>query len=112
MGVMSPDDAIEEKNIYSVAILNLSEGGLQIVKNRKDYKGLQRDDKIILRQIIGLEELAPLADITVQIKWVMDNEYLDHVLIGACFLALHDNQRTIMQSFVNKYLDLSLGEEV
>jgi hypothetical protein len=45
-----------------------------------------------------------------QIKWVMDNEYLDHVVMGVAFTTLTDEQRQVIQSFVNTCLTLHQQE--
>ena len=89
---------------FSSSILNLSEGGLQFNQKRREYRGLQTGDRLILRRIIGLHELVSLTDIPMQIMWVMDNEYLDHVVMGVAFTKLADRQRRTLQSFVNAWL--------
>ena len=97
--------AIENLEIsFSSSILNLSEGGLQFNQKRSEYRGLQKGDKLTLRRIIGLHELVSLTDIPMQIMWVMDNEYLDHVVMGVAFTKLTDSQRRTLQSFVNAWL--------
>jgi c-di-GMP-binding flagellar brake protein YcgR len=97
--------AVENLEIsFSSSILNLSEGGLQFNQKRSEYRGLQKGDTLILRRIIGLHELVSLADIPMQIMWLMDNEYLDHVVMGVAFTKLTDSQRRTLQSFVNAWL--------
>ena len=99
--------AVENLEIsFSSPILNLSEGGLQFNQKRTEYRGLQRGDKLILRRIIGLHGLVSLAEIPMQIMWVMDNEYLEHVVMGVAFTELTDSQRRTLQSFVNTCLTL------
>jgi hypothetical protein len=103
-GVMSPMKELEKS--FPSSILNISEGGFQFNQKRPEYRGLQPEDKILLRRILGLHELIGLSDIPMQIKWVMDNEYLDHVVMGAAFIELTDDQRRILQSFINTCLSL------
>ena len=108
-GVMSP---IEDKDkSFPSYILNLSEGGLQFNQKRLEYSGVQPGDKLLLHRINGLHELIALADIPMQIKWVMDNEYLDHVVMGAAFTELNDSQRRTLQSFINTCLALHQEEK-
>ena len=107
-GIMSPTE--DQDKSFPSYILNLSEGGLQFSQKRLEYKGLQPGDKLLLHRIIGLHELATLAEIPIQIKWVMDNEYLDHVIIGTGFTELTDSQRRTLQSFINTCLTLHLEE--
>lgn len=99
--------AVENLEIsFPSTILNLSEGGLQFNQKRTEYRGLQTGDTLILRRIIGLHELVSLAEIPMQIMWVMDNEYLEHVVMGVAFTELTDSQRRTLQSFVNTCLAL------
>lgn len=108
-GVISPIE--NQKKSFPTYILNLSEGGLQFNQKRPEYKGLQPGDKLLLHRIIGLHELAALADIPMQIKWVMNNEYLDHVVMGAAFTELTNSQRRTLQSFIETCLALHHEEK-
>ncbi len=108
-GVISPLE--EQEQTFSSSILNISEGGLQFNQKRTEYKGLQPGDQLLLRRIIGLSELIGLADIPMEIKWVMDNEYLDHVVIGSAFSELTEKQRQSLQSFISTCLALHLEEK-
>jgi hypothetical protein len=97
--------AVENLEIsFTSSILNLSEGGLQFNQKRSEYRGLQKGDTLILRRIIGLHELVSLTDIPMQIMWIMDNKYLDHVVMGVAFTKLTDSQQRPLQSFVNAWL--------
>ncbi len=106
---MSPIE--DQDKSFPSYILNLSEGGLQFNQKRMEYRGLHPGDKLLLHRINGLHELIALADIPMQIKWVMDNEYLDHVIMGAAFTELTDSQRQILQSFINTCLALHHEEK-
>ena len=104
IGIMSPIDDLDKEKLFSLSILNMSEGGIQIRQKRREYKDVQQGETMNLCQIVGLEELASLADITMKIMWVMDNEYLDHVIMGVAFLDLSDSQCQALQLFVKKHL--------
>lgn len=108
-GVISPIN--NQEKAFPSYILNLSEGGLQFNQKRTEYKGLQPGDKLLLHRIVGLHELAALADIPMQIKWVMDNESLDHVIMGAAFTELTISQRQTLQSFIDNCLALHQEEK-
>ena len=108
-GLISAVDDVDSS--FSSTILNLSEGGLQFNQKRTEYKGVQPGDKLLLRRFIGLHKLIPLVDLPVQIIWVMDNKYLEHVVMGASFTDLADNHRQIMQSFVNTCLALHMEKK-
>ena len=94
----------KQQQSFSTAILNISEGGLQISQSRQDYRGLQPGDHLILEKIIGLPELIPLADLSMQIKWIIDNKQLEHVAMGLEFDKLPASQLMLLQSFVNTCL--------
>ena len=108
-GIMSTIE--DQYRSFPASILNISEGGLQFNQKRTEYRGLQPGDTILLRRIIGLHELIALADIPMQIKWIMDNEYLDHVIMGTTFTELTDAQRRPLQAFVNSCLALHQEEK-
>lgn len=104
--------AVDDLNSsFSATILNLSEGGLQFNQKRVEYKGIQPGDTLLLRRIIGLHQLIPLVDIPIQVIWVMDSQYLDHVVMGAAFTDLSENYRHIMQSFVHTCLALHMEKK-
>jgi c-di-GMP-binding flagellar brake protein YcgR len=106
--IVSTHEAQEKS--FPAAVLNISEGGMQFNQRRQEYRGLQPGDDLVLRRIIGVHELVSFADIPMQIKWVMDNEYLDHVVMGVAFTTLTDEQRQVIQSFVNTCLTLHQQE--
>jgi c-di-GMP-binding flagellar brake protein YcgR len=99
--------AANESKIYSLSILNMSQGGIQIRQKRKEYQGLKKGDEINLCQIVGLKELVTLSNITMRVMWIMDNEYLDHVIMGVAFVDLTGDQLKALQSFVKKHLTRS-----
>ncbi len=91
---------------FSGNILNLSQGGLQLNQKRSEYRGLQPNDDIIIRRIIGVNELISLADIPAKVVWFMDNEYLNHVVMGIAFTTLGVSQEKTLKSFINTWLAL------
>jgi hypothetical protein len=95
-----------------VTLLNISEGGLQCRIKRTPEIKFHVNDYFVLKQIIDLPELIPLEDIRMQIKWVMDNEHLNHITIGAAFCKLSQNQLDALQSFVRFCLALHQEENV
>ncbi|MCI5145730.1 MAG: hypothetical protein D3923_09405 [Candidatus Electrothrix sp. AR3] len=110
IALLSSIDEQEPKKNISAAILNMGEGGLQISLKRTCLKQqLKQGDKIMLNQFegIGLEELSSLTDITTQIVWIMDNEHLEHVLVGVAFDTISEEQRQIIRSFIQIRIDLA-----
>jgi c-di-GMP-binding flagellar brake protein YcgR len=97
------DESDPEKIIPS-SVLNMSQGGIQISIERKKFQDVNQGDTLILRQIQGIDELAPLVDISMYTMWIMDNEYLEHVLLGMSFGDLSDTQHQGLRSFVENRL--------
>jgi c-di-GMP-binding flagellar brake protein YcgR len=83
------------------SILNMSEGGIQISVERSSLDGIRRGRKMLLHCISGLPDISAFTDVPMQVIWVMDNEYLDHVLVGAAFDSLSEQQQQILESFVD-----------
>jgi len=100
--------SVENKQeLISVAILNISEGGLQFRQQRTSNHDLQINDHLILHQLIDFPELKVLTDIPMQIKWIMDNKHLGHVSVGTKFNELSKIQRETLRTFVDACLALS-----
>lgn len=97
-------DKEAESEAVASSILNMSEGGIQISVERSTLDSVWRGREILLHCISGLPDLLELADVLMQVIWVMDNEYLDHILIGVAFTALSEQQEDILRSFVDKCL--------
>ena len=99
------------KKTNPITVLNLSEGGLQISWTRDSYEAVQPEEAIILRQLEGVAELESLTDVSMKIKWVMDNEYLNNVIVGAVFVGLTEVQTQALQSFVKNWQAFRQGDE-
>ncbi|WP_417911811.1 PilZ domain-containing protein [Candidatus Electronema sp. TJ] len=99
--LISPFDYEEPEEAVPSAILNMSEGGIQISVERSLLDGICCGRKILLHCISGLPGLLAFADVPMQVIWVMDNEHLDHVLVGAAFGNLSEEQETSLRSFVD-----------
>ncbi|MGX9727421.1 MAG: PilZ domain-containing protein [Candidatus Electronema sp. VV] len=97
-------DQEQESEAVASSILNMSAGGIQISVERSALDNVWRGREILLHCVSGLPELLELADVPMQVVWVMDNEYLDHILIGAAFAALSEEQERILHAFVDNCL--------
>jgi len=97
------DEETESEAVAS-SILNMSEGGIQISVERSSLDSVWRGREILLHCVSGLPELMELADVPMQVIWVMDNEYLDHILIGAAFDKLSEQQERLLGAFIDNCL--------
>ncbi|MDU9050305.1 MAG: PilZ domain-containing protein [Candidatus Electrothrix sp. Rat3] len=82
------------------SVLNMSEGGMQVSIERKKFQPMQQGDTVFLARIMGVQDLDALRDIPMRLIWIMDNEYLEHVLLGMSFSALSERQRGVLRFFV------------
>jgi c-di-GMP-binding flagellar brake protein YcgR len=103
--LISPLDQDAPDEAVASSILNMSEGGIQISVERSSLDGISRGKKILLHCISGLPDMVAFSDVPMQVIWVMDNEYLDHVLVGAAFNNLSEQQEESLRSFVDACLE-------
>ena len=89
------------------SVLNMSEGGMQVSIERKKFQEMQQGDTVLLSRVTGIQDLEALRDVPVQLIWIMDNEYLEHVLLGMSFSALSERQFGILRLFVANRLALT-----
>ncbi len=82
------------------SVLNMSEGGMQVSIERKKFQEMGQGDTVLLSRITGVQGVEALKDLSVRVIWIMDNEYLEHVLLGMSFSALSERQRGILRLFV------------
>jgi c-di-GMP-binding flagellar brake protein YcgR len=89
----------------------MSEGGLQASIERKKFQEVQQGGTVLLSRIAGVQDVESLSNIPMRLIWVMDNEYLEHVLLGMSFLTLSEGQREALRSFVTNRLTLAVEGE-
>ncbi|CAK8722893.1 PilZ domain-containing protein [Candidatus Electronema halotolerans] len=104
--LISPFDQQEMEDAAAASILNMSEGGIQMSVEKEAAAGLWRGREIMLHGISGLPDLAGLTEVPMQVVWIIENEFLDHVLIGTAFQQLSDQQQQSLSAFVHASLAL------
>ncbi len=102
--LISPVDQQEPEDAASASILNMSEGGIQMSVEKASASGLWRGRNILLHGISGVPDLAGLSEVPMQIVWALENEFLDHVLLGTSFRQLSEEQRQNLRTFMNASL--------
>jgi c-di-GMP-binding flagellar brake protein YcgR len=95
----------------SASVLNMSEGGIQISIERKKYQEMQEGDRVLLSSLKGIPDLQSLIDIPVEVVWIMNNKYLEHILLGMSFAILSGKQRETLRFFIENRLALGLIQE-
>ncbi|MCI5132207.1 MAG: hypothetical protein D3904_11970 [Candidatus Electrothrix sp. EH2] len=60
---------------------------------------------------MGFPEFEGLKELSMRVIWIMDNEYLEYLLLGMAFSSLSERQREILRAFVEKRLALIMDKE-
>ncbi len=89
----------EEKS-FDVRLLNISEGGIGFHLKRSADIRLKVNDTLQLISIFGHPHLGAVSDLSMEVRWIMDEEYLDHVAVGCEFIGLDNHNRELLQDFV------------
>ncbi|MCI5143392.1 MAG: PilZ domain-containing protein [Candidatus Electrothrix sp. ATG1] len=89
------------------SVLNMSEGGVQVSIERSSFQEMRPGGNVLLSYVSGVQHLKMLKNVPMQIIWIMDNKYLEHVLLGMSFAVLSEGQRGGLRSFVENRLALT-----
>ena len=103
VAIPEPQRPVQE---IPAAVLNMSEGGMQISVERELFQTMQQGDTVLLSRITGFREFEDLKELSMRVIWIMDNEYLEYILLGMAFSSLSGRQRETLRSFVEKRLAL------
>ncbi|UCH21013.1 MAG: PilZ domain-containing protein [Deltaproteobacteria bacterium] len=87
-------------DLISYKIADISAGGLRFIVFRKDDLQISTGDKFFLQEIKGKTKLDVVADIELEVKWVMDHEMFEHIMIGCEFLNISEAVQTQIDQFV------------
>jgi len=100
LGLFTHSDS--EKEMITANIVNLSEGGLHFVLGRNKNKKFIGGDRLVFSEIKAKKTLEFVADIEVEIKWVLDDQYLKHVGFGCEFVNIPDAKRKEIVQLMNR----------
>ncbi len=80
---------------FFVDILNISSGGLQLSQKRNGGRVLQPGDHLTLMGLNGLAELQDVEEVRMEVRWVIDQNFLDIVSAGCQFqdMSRRDQQK-------------------
>ena len=101
--VVLPDQQ-EPEQAMPASVLNMSEGGMQISIERKKFRKMRQGDMVLLSGISGVFDLESLKNLPMKVIWAMDNEYLEHVLLGMSFPFLSEKEQGVLRTFVKNRL--------
>jgi c-di-GMP-binding flagellar brake protein YcgR len=92
--------AAGEGEPFDARLLNISEGGVGFHLKRSTKIGLKINDFLRLLVIFGHPHLNTITELSMEVRWIMDEDYLDHVAVGCEFINLDDHNREQIQDFV------------
>lgn len=85
-----------------VLVLNLSEGGLHFTQKREYSTPIKMGEHLILTGLQGPDPLNFFQNVAVEIKWVLDHEYLENISYGCQFLDLPEEMREVIRDVVDR----------
>ena len=96
-----PDPADEPKVLK---IADIGAGGLRFIELRTENCWLKTGDSLILRKITGHKKLGFLADVLLEVRWILDEEQFEHVIIGCEYVNMAPLQSRQIDRFVQEEL--------
>lgn len=91
---------------YFVDILNISAGGLQFSQKRQGALKVQPGDHVTLMGLNGLAELKDVDQVQMEVRWVIDQDFLDIVSAGCKFKDISPRDQQKIQRVVEARLKL------
>lgn len=85
-------------------IADISVGGLRFILPRDDDLKVSIGDTFFLHQIKGRTQLEFAADIELEVKWAMDHEIFQHIMIGCEFVHMNQAVQKQMEQFAESEL--------
>jgi c-di-GMP-binding flagellar brake protein YcgR len=89
------DDQLMASNI-----VNISEGGLQFIIKKDKKKRIKEGDILTLTRIKGKVDLEFTEDTEMEIRWILDLNYFDHVGVGCKFVDISGLLKGQIKKFV------------
>ncbi len=90
----------KKPNITAASILNLSASGLQFILNKENANQFQKGERLVFKGIRGVKHLDFSEDIEMEIIWILELKFLEHVGIGCEFKNISKQLRDYIDSFV------------
>ncbi len=86
---------------FFVDVLNLSRGGLQFSQKRQDSVAVQIGDKLSLVALSGLDGCDGIGHVTMEVRWVLDQDFFGVVSAGCKFLDMSDQHQELIQQVID-----------
>jgi hypothetical protein len=88
----------------SYKIADISAGGLRFILPRDDELKISNDDTISLHEITGKTKLELDGVIQLEVKWTMDHDMFQHIMIGCEFIHVNEVFQERLEYFVESEL--------
>jgi c-di-GMP-binding flagellar brake protein YcgR len=89
-----------KEELVTAKIMDLSEGGLQLALKRVDSKGIAVGKHLVLTKIKGLAELVSVADVELEIRWIVGPPSFDNIGVGCEIINISERAREQIRQFV------------
>jgi c-di-GMP-binding flagellar brake protein YcgR len=85
-------------------IADISAGGLRFILHRDDGLNLSMGDRFFLHEIQGKTTLEFVGAVELEVKWTMDHEIFEHIMIGCEFIHMTEAFQEQLEQFVESEL--------
>jgi len=102
MGVFTFPGPADDQFTYKIA--DIGAGGLRFILPREDDLKVNIGDTFLLHVIKGKTKLEFTADIHLEVKWTMDHEIFQHIMIGCEFVHMTEAIQKQIQQFAKSEL--------
>jgi len=104
-------EIVHEASGWSLAVtlLDISEGGMGMRLKRNADVSIVPGECIRLETIHGQPYLRALSQITMDVRWILDDDFFDYIALGCQFLDLPQKDRELLHDFT--LLSLAAGRE-
>ena len=103
MGVVAwPGDA---HGLRTYQISDISAGGMRFILSKGDAPQIiDHSDPLYLREIKGKPQLGFIAALQLQVRWVIEHEMFEHMVIGCEFVDISEDVQKQIDRFVESEL--------
>jgi c-di-GMP-binding flagellar brake protein YcgR len=105
-GIFTALDFPEKSNeSVTTNMLSLSEGGVSFIFNKENVANIFPGEKIKIKKVIKPESLSFLTDVETEVKHIVTDNELNHIVCGCQFLDLKKELKNKIQSIVESVSD-------
>ena len=102
-GVFTFPKITDDRVLFKIA--DIGAGGLRFILARDDDLKLNIGDTFFLHEIRGKNKLEFTADIQLEIKWMMDHEIFQHIMVGCEFIHIIVDFQKQLEQFAESERD-------